>query len=840
MAEQVADRVTERLVIRMLDAPLTGDTKTPVISGAAVILGSNAAAQALQQRLQSQGVAAYRLETSDDPEAAKSALDSIWQEHAITHLFLATPHDADADAGLDPSDLETRKNRGVVVPFVLCQHWLARLRESSLADKAVLYACTALGGDFGISGKVNAVESGGLTGLIKSLRIEARHIGCSDLRLKAIDFASDETPQSIAEAVCNELAGDTPDLEVGIAAGCRRVVRVVPEPLELADERPIARSGNWVITGGARGVTALVAHGLGVRFHLKLNLLGTSPLPQIDSAWRDLSETGLKQLKTTIARQARGSGKSPLQAWTEVEKALEIDRTLRELEEAGVQATYHCCDVTDRAQLSQVLDHIRQADGPIEGVIHGAGITIDAKFPSKKRENIQRTLSTKVDGAAALMALTADDPVQFFVGFGSVAGRFGANGQSDYAAANDMLCKQIDWLRTHRPECTAIGVHWHAWDDAGMAVKPEVKSVFDSMDFALMPSAEGVAHLIRELTTGGSESEVIFTDAQHYREAYPVPIVADVQPVDSTAASRPAAQASADDPAAHLPLIDKVCQLQPGNPLLVESRLDPTAEPFLTEHRMADRPVLPAVIALEMLAEASSLLDGRQVVGFRDVEIHAGLHFNTDDPRIAKIAARVTDGGARCELTSDYYDRRGRLVQADRLAMTATVELAEAPPDLSIPHCGDPSLGWFPMYYSPELPVYHGPPMRDLKDVFCQYDGSFGRIVAPAISKLAGSRRDDGWRISPGVLDACLVACSTFGFVMFEKLGGVPLGFDRLRLANLPRPGEECTVRSYYLGKDDKEVRFNFVLFGEDHRVILAADGYRVSIVRRQRPVIGK
>ena len=49
------------------------------------------------------------------------------------------------------------------------------LKKASLLDKATLYACTALGGDFGFSGNIAAVESGGLTGLIKSLHMEFAH-----------------------------------------------------------------------------------------------------------------------------------------------------------------------------------------------------------------------------------------------------------------------------------------------------------------------------------------------------------------------------------------------------------------------------------------------------------------------------------------------------------------------------------------------------------------------------------------------------------------------------------------------------------------------------------------
>ena len=56
----------------------------------------------------------------------------------------------------------------------------------------------------------------------------------------------------------------------------------------------------------------------------------------------------------------------------------------------------------------------------------------------------ERTVGGKLDGAAALMTLTEQDPVRYFIGFGSISGRFGANGLSDYSAANEMLAKLCD------------------------------------------------------------------------------------------------------------------------------------------------------------------------------------------------------------------------------------------------------------------------------------------------------------------------------------------------------------------------------------------------------------
>src|SRR5262249_28752593 len=145
----------------------------------------------------------------------------------------------------------------------------------------------------------------------------------------------------------------------------------------------------------------------------------------------------LKQLKMSMALDARRAGRDPTAAWSAVERAMEIDRNLAAFAARGIHVRYHCCDVADRDALAQVLDRIRAEDGPVEGILHGAGIEEAARFENKLPHKVTATIAAKVDGAAALMALTRQDPLAFFVAFGSVSGRFGGHGQTDYSLASD-------------------------------------------------------------------------------------------------------------------------------------------------------------------------------------------------------------------------------------------------------------------------------------------------------------------------------------------------------------------------------------------------------------------
>ena len=134
---------------------------------------------------------------------------------------------------------------------------------------------------------------------------------------------------------------------------------------------------------------------------------------------------------------------------------------------------------------------------------------------------MRAALRAKVDGAYRLITLTRSDPLRHFIALGSIAGRLGSNGQTDYCAASDMLCKTMSWLRDQRPTCFAIGFHWHPWDEIGMAAQPKTKAMMEMTGGpALMPKAEGIKNLVRELYGHAEDTEVLITDWDFYGRYY--------------------------------------------------------------------------------------------------------------------------------------------------------------------------------------------------------------------------------------------------------------------------------------------------------------------------------
>lgn len=521
-----SDDQPQRYLVRTFPTVVHQKLKHPVrFYGPCLLVGENPSAVAVRARLEEMGGRVASLPLEGSLSDVLQRLDGMWATEAYPHLFLMTGRDADAATQWDHEWWRRRSERGVLVPFYACQKWYAEVLKRGLFETATVVGATALGGDFGVTGNVEAVEGGAIAGLLKTVYLEGAVRSSLGPQVKVVDAPLSQSPEATAEQLCRELAlaqasvvtGSRDEsrrryteLEVGFVKGIRHQVyleSVDATPSEPEADWAVPPGSTWVVSGGARGITAFVSRELGRRFRLRLHLLGTTPLPE--AALGDMSEADFARLEESTKREAEAAGRDAERAWSRLKKGRELQLSLREFSDAGVRATYHVCDVTDHAQLAATLDAVRGADGPIAGVLHGAGLEIGAKLPDKKPADVEATLAVKGTGMAALMDLTRSDPLQWFVAFGSLSGRFGNFAQADYAMANELLAKQLVWLRTARPDCRCTVFHWPGWSDVGMAARAEGKEGLRRGHHNFLGMEQGMAHLLNELTQETPASEVV-------------------------------------------------------------------------------------------------------------------------------------------------------------------------------------------------------------------------------------------------------------------------------------------------------------------------------------------
>jgi NAD(P)-dependent dehydrogenase (short-subunit alcohol dehydrogenase family) len=288
-------------------------------------------------------------------------------------------------------------------------------------------------------------------------------------------------------------------VEIGYVGAERRELAIVPAPLERNGGGAAGLDENSVVlvTGGARGIAAHVSIELARRHRCALELIGRSPMPTGDEPAEIAGIEDARELKRRLIELAPGARPVEIERrLREVLAGREIRATLAAIEAAGGSARYHSVDVRSQAEFGALIDEIHARHGRIDAVFHAAGLIEDKLVVHKTLESFERVFDTKVAGALTLVAKLRED-TRLIVFFSSAAAVFGNAGQTDYAAANDVLDRLAIHLAESRP-MRAISVAWGPWDSAGM-VSEELRREYDRRGIGLIPLQAGVAGLLDEI-----------------------------------------------------------------------------------------------------------------------------------------------------------------------------------------------------------------------------------------------------------------------------------------------------------------------------------------------------
>jgi hypothetical protein len=153
----------------------------------------------------------------------------------------------------------------------------------------------------------------------------------------------------------------------------------------------------------------------------------------------------------------------------------------------------------------------------------------------------------------------------------------------------------------------------------------------------MLPPEAGVAWIRRELTAHAFRGEVVAAgDLGRMAAGYHPTGGLDTAAVDVAGSG----------------LVGEVVAADVIDGLVVRTTLDPTAQPFLDDHRIDGTPVLPGVMGMEMFAEAARLLvPGWFVTALEDVDFRSPVKFYRDAPRTLTVIVRLRPEGA--ELVAD-------------------------------------------------------------------------------------------------------------------------------------------------------------------------------------------
>ncbi|WP_414944647.1 SDR family NAD(P)-dependent oxidoreductase [Amycolatopsis sp. cmx-11-32] len=389
-----------------------------------------------------------------------------------------------------------------------------------------------------------------------------------------------------------------------------------PEPLTAADV--------CLVTGGVSGITAYAAIALAERTGCALVFTGRSP----------------SDAPHVLAGLERAG--------------------------AGVTARYERCDVADAGQVRALKT---RCPGPVRGLLHGAGLNEPRRMSEVTAASLAATLRPKTGGLRALLGEFGEE-LKLVLGFGSIIGRQGLAGQSEYCVANDWLRVELErWAAVH-PSCRAHLLEWSVWSEIGMGVRLDVLDRLRRLGIDPITPDRGVRAMTGVLDDPGSPVTVLLTSRF---------------PATPTL--------SAATPAGSPPRFAERTRVRvPGVEAVLEADLALGADPYLDGHRLDGVPVLPAVVGLEAMRQAAALAGHAEgATALAEPRFRVPVTVGASDTRVIRVAALTTPDGTAVELRDD----------TDRFAaprFSAVVREASEPPAQT--GAAEPITGTSPWYGS--------------------------------------------------------------------------------------------------------------------------------------------
>jgi len=298
--------------------------------------------------------------------------------------------------------------------FLIAKHLKEPLNQAAQQGRSCFLTVARLDGEFGLGQETNfGAIAGGLFGLTKTLNQEWEPVFC-----RAVDLSPELDAERSVQHILAELHDPNRLItEVGYAQGratlvCEQPRRSPQPPLARGatgdrTSSQIDRNSVFLVSGGAKGITAQSAIKLAQNYQCKFILLGRSSIAQPEPAWA-IGCSSEAELKKRILEELLTKGEKPTPVMVQREfnviaSKREIAATLRAIEQAGGQAEYLSVDVTDAIALQEQLTAAVQRIGAVTGIIHGAGNLADKRIEKKTAQDFETVYAAKVQGLDNLL-----------------------------------------------------------------------------------------------------------------------------------------------------------------------------------------------------------------------------------------------------------------------------------------------------------------------------------------------------------------------------------------------------------------------------------------------------
>ncbi len=495
----------------------------------------------------------------------------------------------------------------------------------------------------------------------------------------------------------------------------------------------------------------------------------------------------------------------------------------------GSEVAYLTGDVTDFDSMLSVVEQVAQEEGRVDVLIHAAGFERSRKFIRKPLDEFRETLAVKATGFVNLYKAMQQVRVmpQAMVLFSSIAGRFGNPGQTDYAAANDLLSKIASSLQQNHENLRVVSIDWGAWGEVGMASRGILPKLMEQAGIELMRPEDAAPLVFQELVFGSGHETVLSGALGALEDSISDQDVLDVEEAN---------QALRTGEPIHV-MLSSVTGYHPQNGVMLEVTLDPTQEPFLHDHALEGTPLLPGVMGIEGFAVAaqhiSSVLGSGDSNRFRvrtleDIEFLTPFKFYRNEPRhiIWKAMPIWRKTELVVEVTLESRSPSRLETDNDTLVRHFAGKVHLQPTDQPIQAVVSNAPNWNGNYTLKDSDIYklyfHGPSFQVLEGVQRSGENMLGKLRKDLPGITSKPTRLD---TTPLLLELCLQTAGIWEIGLTGSLS-LPFSIGKVQLYRREINGEPIFAE-VRLAKEGEELVFSSRVVDSKGRVYLEMENYR-------------
>ncbi|MEL7341356.1 MAG: short-chain dehydrogenase, partial [Bacteroidota bacterium] len=291
-------------------------------------------------------------------KAVGQAIAQIQQQYGQTGSFIHLHPHFEFEQGNFTQHFQAEREVTKALFFV-AKHIQKDLNKLGQQQRANFISVTRMDGKLGQGKRSNtSVVGGGITGLVKCLNLEWSPVFC-----RALDLQPEIATEEMAKHIMAELHDPNRNLiEVGISEEGRKTTNVqAATPSENQTiQTKVSQESVFLVSGGARGVTASCVIEMAKTFQCKFILLGRSDFSfeVPDFAQAESDEGNLKRL-IMLDLQAKGEQPSLAKVksiFKQIVAKQEIKNTLAQIKSHGAEVAYIQGDVTKLSSFRQALD----------------------------------------------------------------------------------------------------------------------------------------------------------------------------------------------------------------------------------------------------------------------------------------------------------------------------------------------------------------------------------------------------------------------------------------------------------------------------------------------------